>query len=61
MTAREKMGKEEEGIMDREAEFARTLEKVRQLAGEQGNCVSEEQVRSCRSRSGITFRIIWRS
>ena len=31
--------------MDREAEFARTLEKVRQLAGEQGNCVSEEQVR----------------
>ena len=30
--------------MDREAVFARTLEKVRQLAKEQGNCVSEKQV-----------------
>ena len=31
--------------MDREAVFAGTLEKVRRLAKEQGNCVSEEQVR----------------
>ena len=50
------MGKEEEGIMDREAEFARTLEKVRQLAGEQGNSVSEEQVRQAFGR-----RILWKS
>ncbi len=32
--------------MDREILFARTLEKVKRLAREQGNCISEEQVRS---------------
>lgn len=31
--------------MNREVVFAQTLEKVRELAKEQGNCVSEEQVR----------------
>ena len=31
--------------MNREVQFAQTLEKVRALAKEQGNCVSEEQVR----------------
>lgn len=31
--------------MNRELIFAQTLEKVRELAKEQGNCVSEEQVR----------------
>jgi len=31
--------------MDKEVLFAKTLEQVRRLAGEQGNCVSEEQVR----------------
>ena len=31
--------------MNREAVFARTLEKVRLLARDQGNCVSEEQVK----------------
>lgn len=30
--------------MDREILFARTLEKVKRLAREQGNCISEEQV-----------------
>lgn len=32
--------------MDREILFARTLEKVKRLAREQGNCISEEQVRA---------------
>lgn len=32
--------------MDREILFARTLEKVKRLAREQGNCVSEEQVKA---------------
>lgn len=32
--------------MNQEIVFAQTLEKVRRLAKEQGNCVSEEQVRS---------------
>ena len=32
--------------MNQEIVFAKTLEKVRRLAKEQGNCVSEEQVRS---------------
>lgn len=30
--------------MNQELEFAKTLEKVRKLASEQGNCISEEQV-----------------
>ena len=30
--------------MNKEVLFAQTLEKVRKLAKEQGNCVSEEQV-----------------
>ena len=30
--------------MNREVLFAKTLEQVRSLAKEQGNCVSEEQV-----------------
>ena len=32
--------------MNQEIIFAQTLERVRRLAKEQGNCVSEEQVRS---------------
>lgn len=32
--------------MDREILFARTLEKVKNLAREQGNCITEEQVRA---------------
>lgn len=32
--------------MDREILFARTLEKVKRLAREQGNCISEEQVKA---------------
>ena len=34
-----------EYIMNREVVFAQTLEEVRKLAKDQGNCVSEEQVR----------------
>lgn len=34
--------------------FAQTLEKVRQLAAEQGNCVSEEQVREAFAAQGLS-------
>lgn len=36
--------------MNREVLFAQTLEKVRKMAKEQGNCVSEEQVREAFAR-----------
>ena len=32
-------------IMNKELLFAQTLEKVRTIAKDQGNCISEEQVR----------------
>lgn len=39
--------------MEREILFAQTLERVRRLAGEQGNCVSEEQVQEAFSELAL--------
>ena len=39
--------------MDREILFARTLEKVKRLAREQGNCISEEQVKAEFAQLGL--------
>ncbi len=40
--------------MEREILFAQTLERVRRLAGEQGNCVSEEQVKEAFSELDLS-------
>lgn len=40
--------------MEREILFAQTLERVRRLAGEQGNCVSEEQVKEAFSELSLS-------
>lgn len=34
-----------ETIMNQEQQFAKTLEEIKQLARQQGNCISEEQVK----------------
>lgn len=39
--------------MNQEVIFAQTLEKVKRLAGDQGNCISEEQVREAFSDQGL--------
>lgn len=48
--------------MNREVVFARTLEKVKQQAGEQGNCISQEQVQEAFSElelSGEQLQMVY--
>ncbi len=39
--------------MDREQLFGKTLEKIKRLAKEQGNCVSREQIREAFAELGL--------
>ena len=39
------MAREESGMVSREAAFAESLQRIRRIAREQGNCISEEQVK----------------
>ena len=56
------MAREESGMVSREAAFAESLQRIRRIAREQGNCISEEQVKE--EFSDLEFRwcmTIWKN